>query len=277
VTTVLITGANSGIGQASVRALLAAGAHVVATVRSESAAKEVRDLQRNGTGNGGKLEVDFLDVDDPAACAEVIDRHRPDVLVNNAGSALLGAVVDIDDDDARRQTESLVIAPVRLARLAAAHQRRRGHGRVVNVSSVLSSATLPFTGWYAAGKAALDSLTDTLRLELQPSGIEVISIQCGAVATDVWEGAAEQVLDGDDPPTEEARHRWVALTDAVRTHFPEAEEVGSVVARAALDASPRRVYRVGFGSNLGILSKLLPKALTDAVTGVLLHLGRRPS
>ena len=153
-TCVLVTGANSGIGAAATAALLAQGARVVATVRSADAADRVV-----GDHPGRSLIVELFDVTDAAEAARLVDRHHPDVVVNAAGDALLGAVMDIDDDDVRRQFETLVIAPLRLARLVASPARDRNGVRLVNVSSSLGSASLPFTGWYSAAKAALDSVT----------------------------------------------------------------------------------------------------------------------
>ena len=162
-TTVLVTGASSGIGAETVAALLDRGADVVATVRTPDAVGDLHDRHP-----GAALTVELLDVTDGEVARAVIDRHRPDVVVNSAGDALLGAMVDIDDDAARAQLEVMLIGPNRLARFAAEHQRQRGSGRIVNVSSTLARTPLPFTGWYSAAKAALEVTTDVLRQELHP-------------------------------------------------------------------------------------------------------------
>jgi NAD(P)-dependent dehydrogenase (short-subunit alcohol dehydrogenase family) len=278
-TTVLVTGANSGIGIEVVAALLARDALVVATVRSESSEQELRDALRTRAARGdagpGRLTVELLDVTDAHGAADLIDRHRPDVVVNNAGHALLGAVRDISDDAARRQLEALVIGPVRLARLASVHQEARGHGRIVNVSSVLADAVLPFTGWYGAAKAALETVSDALRSELAPAGIEVVTVQCGAVATGAWEHAGDEVRAGADAVTASSRDRWAKVTGLARPHFAQPDEVGATIAEAALTAHPHAVYRVGFGSGLGVLSNLVPTSVSDLVTRVVMGLGRR--
>lgn len=269
-TTVLVTGSNSGIGAAATAALLDRGCEVIATVRTRSSADAVRRHH-----DGRRITVALLDVTDAPGAERVINRYRPDVIVNSAGDAELGAMMDIDDDAARAQFETLVLGPVRLARLAVPHLREAGHGRIVNVSSTLGSTPLPFTGWYGAAKAALDSATDALRLELAPSGIEVISVECGAVDTPAWDDAGEAVESGHDESTAESRHRWAQLTRLARPLFPEPEDVGTVIARAALDDNPRPKYRVGFGSHLPVLSSLLPSRLTDAATRALFGLGKR--
>jgi NAD(P)-dependent dehydrogenase (short-subunit alcohol dehydrogenase family) len=267
VTSVLVTGANSGIGTATTTALLDRGAHVVGTVRTGATAAKLRRHFHDHD-----LTVARLDVTDADTARSVMERHRPDVVVNCAGDALLGAMVDIGDDAARDQLETLVIAPVRLARLAAAQADAAGRVRVVNVSSSMAETTFPFTGWYGAAKAALDTATDALRLELAPRGIEVIRIECGAVRTAAWDGAAGQVEASIDPASLPSRRRWGRLTTLARPAFADPDEVGSVIARAALDPDPDAVYRVGFGSRLGIVSALVPSFVEDSITSLVFGL-----
>ena len=207
----------------------------------------------------------------------VIDRHRPDVVVNSAGDALLGAMVDIDDDAARAQLEVMLIGPNRLARFAAEHQRQRGSGRIVNVSSTLARTPLPFTGWYSAAKAALEVTTDVLRQELHPSGVDVVLVECGPVRTPAWEKAGEHVTEGSDPTTRSARERWNRLTTFAEPTFADPAEVGSLIAQAALDENLRTVYRIGPGSRLDILTRLLPARLTDLVSRTVFGLGSSPN
>src|SRR5207247_2517920 len=116
--TVLTTGANSGIGLATVLALAHKGFRSVGTVRSESKAEIVA---RAAKAAGVKVETVTLEVTDEKACARVIDEVRPVGLVNNAGYAATGAVEDVSDDEARMVLETMVIAPMRLARLALRH------------------------------------------------------------------------------------------------------------------------------------------------------------
>ena len=113
----------------------------MATVRSPDSADEVRHAHPDAS-----LVVEILDVTDAEVGQAVIDRHRPDVIVNNAGDALLGALVDCEDDAIREQLEVMLVGPNRLARFAAEHRRARGSGRIVNVSPTLASAPVPFTG-----------------------------------------------------------------------------------------------------------------------------------
>lgn len=271
-TVVLVTGANSGIGTATVAKLVLRGAAVVATVRSDAAEDELwAGLGDHGSPGAEVVTVDRLDVTDAEQVSSVLRRHRPDVVVNNAGSALLGAVVDLDDDAVREQFEALVLGPVRLARMAIELGSCR---RVVNVSSVVAEGVVPFTGWYAASKAALDTLSDVWRLELRPRDVQIVTVECGAVATDVWADAGDDVADGDDPSTATARTRWAELTGAAEGHFTDPDEVGAAVAGACLDHRPPAVIRVGFGSTLTPLARLVPRPVREALSAVVFGLRR---
>src|SRR5687767_13101121 len=134
--TVLVTGAGSGLGLAVVEALAARDVVVVATARR---AESVQMLDERLEALGTPVTTDRLDVLDEAMAGEVIDRHRPDVVVNNAGTATLGPVLEIEPDEAAAQFDLHAVAPIRLARFAVPHMRRRSRGRIVNVSSALAS------------------------------------------------------------------------------------------------------------------------------------------
>jgi NAD(P)-dependent dehydrogenase (short-subunit alcohol dehydrogenase family) len=267
---VLVTGANSGIGAAATTALLDRGAHVIAAVRTGGAAAKVHQLHPNGD-----LAVVLLDVTDAEAAQRVVDQHHPDVVVNSAGDALLGAMMDIDDTAIRDELDTMVVGPMRLARLLVGQDDADGRVRVVNISSSMAETTFPFTGWYGAAKAALDTATDALRLELASRNIEVIRIECGAVRTPAWDGAGATVENGGDLATRSSRRRWRRLTTVARPAFADPDEVGSVIASAALDRHPHPVYRVGFSSRLGVFSALVPAAVEDKLTSSVF--GLRPA
>lgn len=274
----LVTGANSGIGTAVVASLVERGLTVVGTVRSDAAERALRTgLQeaRRGKVAAQALTVERLDLADADAARRIVDDHRPDILVNNAGHAQLGGIMDVDDDEARDQLDALVVGPTRLIRLVVERCRADERpGRIVNISSMLASADLPFTGWYSAAKSAFDVVGDALALELRPSSVDIVRIECGAVRTGAWDDAGDDVLEGDDPTTLRARRRWVDLTQLAQPLFASPADVGEVVARAATDRRPRSVYRVGFASRLGLAADLVPTGVEHAITARLF--GLRP-
>jgi NAD(P)-dependent dehydrogenase (short-subunit alcohol dehydrogenase family) len=199
------------------------------------------------------------------------------VIVNSAGDAELGALADVDDEALQGQLDALLVGPLRLSRLALRHQRERGHGRIVNVSSTLATTPLPFTGAYAAAKAGLDAATEVLALEVAPEGIDVIRVECGPVRTPAWDHAADSVRGGDDAATEDARARWATLTDLAQPLFADPDAVGALIADAALDEHPKPVYRIGPGSHLDRLVALVPDRLRQSALGHLFGLRPRPS
>lgn len=280
-TTVLVTGASSTLGSAIVEQLLRRGVDVVATVRYPEAAQKVRALESRAI-SGASLTIDRLEMTDAAAARDVVRRHRPEVVINNAGSALLGAVVDIDDDAARDQLEVLVIGPVRLARLAVLEGSCT---RIVQIGSIVAAGDVPFTGWYAAAKSALETLSEVWRAELRERGVSLVVVECGAIDTDVWDDAGDLVADGDDPSTAASRRNWAAAVSWLQPHFADPDEVAAIVAGAALDDQSPNHIRVGFGSAASSFARMLPDPVTDmvvrwslravpALTGVV---GRLPS
>src|SRR5579884_1694409 len=142
--TALVTGANSGIGLDTVIELATRGWRAVGSVRTTAKARRVHAAARDA---GVEVETVILDVTEATACARVIEQVRPFALVNNAGMSNLGAVEDVPDSEVRHQLETMLIAPMRLARLAIPHMRAAGGGRIVNVSSVYGIMTTPLSGW----------------------------------------------------------------------------------------------------------------------------------
>ena len=148
----LTTGANSGIGLATTQELARRGLRSVGTVRSRVKSVVVAEAAES---MGLAVETAILDVTDAQACERVIRKYRPTVVVNNAGFSVTGAIEDVGDEEARAALETMVVAPMRLARLALPHMREVHDGRIVNVSSIYGRATPPLTGWYQASKHAL--------------------------------------------------------------------------------------------------------------------------
>ena len=110
-----------------------------------------------------------------------------------------------------------------------------------------------------------------------PVGVDVVLVECGPVRTPAWETAGEHVTEGSDPTTRSARERWNRLTTLAEPTFADPADVGSLIAEAVLDENPRTVYRIGPGSRLDILTRLLPARLTDLVSRTVFGLGSSPN
>ena len=178
--TALVTGASAGIGRATVERLLEEGYHVYAAARRVERMRDLEDL------GAVALEMDVTREEDVVAGVERIDAERGgvDVLVNNAGFGLYGAVEDIPLDDARYQFEVNLFGAARLTQLVLPRMRERGAGKIVNISSVGGKIYTPLGSWYYATKHALEGWSDALRWELKHFGIDVIIVEPGLIRTE---------------------------------------------------------------------------------------------
>lgn len=262
--TVLTTGANSGIGLATVLEIAAKGHRSIGTVRSERAAEVVAAAARE---RGVPVQTELLDVNDAEAGRHLIDRVRPEVLVNNAGHALFGAVESTPEEEARQLFDTLLFSSVRLARLALPHMRQRGWGRVVFMSSLFGRVAAPPLGWYAAAKHAIEGIADVLRMEVARDGVRVVVIEPGGVRSPMLEKAQQRSrrVEAD----RYARSHRIARERLRQTDLFRADPVA--VARVVVDAveasNPQARHLVGPDAQIiGRLSPMIPSWLSDRVT-----------
>jgi NAD(P)-dependent dehydrogenase (short-subunit alcohol dehydrogenase family) len=268
--TALVTGANSGIGLATVLELAARGFRTIGTVRSEAKA----DAVLGAAGDAGvTVETRQLDVTDPAQCAAVLADLELDVLVNNAGYGLTGAVEDTSDDEARAILETMTLAPARLARLALPGMRARGGGRIVMMSSIYGRATTPLTGWYQAAKHALEAVSDALRIEVARDGIHVILVEPGGVRTDIWDDFQHDVEARAGSPYDAAYRRLRGVVERTTPLMVRPQDCARVVAEAVTASCPRRRYLVGVDARLTALAaQAVPAPVRDRVLRAVLGL-----
>jgi len=270
---VLVTGASTGIGEACVRRLHAEGYRVFAGVRNPG------DGERLRTETSERLVWLRLDVtaeDQVAGAVETVSRAMGDGglagLVNNAGIAIGGPLEYVTPDDLRRQLEVNVIG-LHATTVAFLPLIRRARGRIVHVGSISGRLASPLTGPYAASKHAVEALTDVLRLELAPEGIQVSVVEPGQVRTPIWEkGLAAFAAAADRMPAEGlARYgsrlkvlRW--MLESAPRHASPPEEVVRAVLHALEAAEPRTRYVVGRDARIRLwLSRILSDRAMDAV------------
>ena len=263
---VLVTGANSGIGLTTCLEMAAAGWDVVGSARTTERAAV---LHRAAEERGVELRTVLLDVDDEASCARAVAEVEEltgglTALVNNAGYAQAGTVEDVTDAQARAQLETNVVAPMRLATLDLPGMRERGSGRIVNVSSVAGRLSTPLMGWYCASKHALEAVTDALRMEVEGDGVKVSLVEPGMFATDVWNAAKPESYP--EPATARyaaAYARGSALSNQTGK-LPDPVWVARTIRLALTNPVPLARYVVGADAVGGILAEtVLPTVLTD--------------
>lgn len=268
--TVLVTGANSGIGLATTLQLGRRGFRAVGSVRSEEKADVVAKAAADG---GVEVETVQLEVSDPEACETVIDQLRPYGVVNNAGYPAIGAIEDVTDDEARAAMELMVLAPMRLARLALPHMRSQGGGRIVNLSSVYGRMTTPLAGWYQAAKHALEALSDALRIEVASAGIKVVLVEPGGFRTGIWAENEREVERRAGSRYEGAYRRTMAGMKLAQPIMGDPVQVARVVAGAVAGRWPRPRYLVGIDAQaITLWARLTPTEVKDIVTRLSLGL-----
>ncbi|MEY9844777.1 NAD(P)-dependent dehydrogenase (short-subunit alcohol dehydrogenase family) [Streptacidiphilus sp. BW17] len=263
---VLVTGASSGIGEATVRRLQALGCTVYAAARRVERMSGIAELDR--------VHVVAMDVTDPESNRAGVERilaeaGRIDVLVNNAGYGSYGAVEDVPLSEARAQFEVNLFGAADLIRRVLPQMRARRSGRIVNVSSMGGRIHSPLGGWYHATKFAVEGISDCLRLELQPFGIQVVLIEPGAIRTE-WGGiAADNLLatSGSGPYAGQAKAMAKTLRGDRITSFGSAPTVvAEAIAHAVQSERPRTRYAIGSGAKpLIMLRRLLPDRAFDTL------------
>ncbi len=269
---VLTTGANSGIGLATVVELAREGYRSIGSVRSEDKAAKVKRAAKEA---GVDVETVLLDVTDADACEAVLDDIGADLygLVNNAGYGITGAVEDVTDDEARNLMETMVIAPMRLARLALPGMRTSGRGRIVNVSSIMGLVTTPLGGWYQGAKHALEAVSDALRVEVARDGIHVALVEPGGFRTSIWEDMERDIEQRGDSRFGPAYRRSQQGLKLSSPLMGEPRRCARVIATAVSTRHPRPRYLVGMDARaLVAASRFTPTALKDRVTRIALGL-----
>ncbi|MGW7440860.1 SDR family NAD(P)-dependent oxidoreductase [Streptomyces sp. NPDC054849] len=273
---VVLTGATGGIGAATVLRLAGSGWDVIATARSQEKADV---LVAAAARRGLELRTVVLDVADPLSCQEAMARVEEMTgggawaVVNNAGVPQAGCVEDVHDEQARHLLEVNLLGAMRICRLALPAMRRRGGGRIVNVSSGLGRVPWPLGGWYSASKHALSAITHCLRVETAHAGVRVSLVEPGAFATAMLERAVADLTGADHRSGGAGYVRSRELFSLVNQRVPGPEPVAKVIDTALSARRPRARYTVGLDARFLIpLHTMTPLWLSDrvkhAVTGL---------
>ena len=268
---VLVTGATSGLGRAAAIYLAERGYRVFAAGRSAERRAALQATSRERQLALTTLEMDVRDdgsVD--GAMAQIAAAGASiDVLINNAGVAYVAPVEEIRIADLREQFEINIFGAVRVAQRVLPNMRARGQGRIINMSSMAGRLALPLFGAYSGSKFALEGMTDALRLEVYPFGIDVVLIEPGYIPTAMEQTAMEL----GNSYHETLKHgpyanvyrgfvrAWRRGTSGTRT---TPEDCARVILRAVRETPPRTRYTVTPGSQFMLWGKrLLPERLRD--------------
>ena len=262
---ILITGASSGIGFDAARTLARQGHRVYAAARR---VERMEPLKANG------VIPRRLDVTDEASMQEAVRtileaEGRIDALVNNAGYGYFGAIENVSMEEARRQLEVNVFGMARLCQLVLPSMREQGSGRIVNISSVAGKAVMYFGGWYHVSKYSVEALSDALRMEVKPFGIDVALIEPGGIRTDWGLIAADHLAESSKgtPYEKEGVRESETLRKAYSIRLlSKPQVVTRAISKAINRKHPRARYRIGFGADtLVFFHTLLPTRWWDAM------------
>ena len=263
--TVLVTGASTGIGEATVLHLKALGFDAVGAVRKDEDAER---LEARGVRT---VRIDVTDADQIAAARDELGDIALAGLVNNAGIAVAAPLEFLPVDRLRQQLEINLIGQMAVTQ-AFLPALRRARGRIVMVSSIGGRVALPLVSPYNASKFGLEGMSDSLRRELRSHGVDVVLVEPGGVKTPIWNKAeklADDMLE-DVPP--EAERLYGKLIEAVRVGTQRiASETGSepiavaeVIGEALTTHRPRTRYLVGRDAKMrAAMSRVLPDRVMD--------------
>jgi len=268
---VVVTGASTGIGAACALDCAGRGMTVFAGVRDPRAGEAL------AAKGGPSLIPITIDVTDEPSIARSVEAVQLVVgekglggLVNNAGIVVGSPLEVIPLSHLRKQLEVNVIGQIAVTQ-AFLPLLRRGRGRIVNMGSIAGRGTIPLLGPYSASKYALEALTDALRMELQPWGIQVSIIEPGAVATPIWEKSAKEAEGLEASVSAEAKALYGEAVIRIREAIAQAaqraiapEAVVRAVHHALTAARPRTRYLVGTDAKLRAwMVKWLPDRMQD--------------
>jgi NAD(P)-dependent dehydrogenase (short-subunit alcohol dehydrogenase family) len=277
--TVLITGASSGIGAATVKALAVRGWNVCATMRNlDNRAALEQSLAQ--TGAAERVHISRLDIADAQSIGDGLTAilascgNRLDAVVHNAAVAVGGAFEDLPRDDVRAVMETNFFGVLELTRRCLPLFRAQRQGRIVVVTSFMAFAGQPANSIYTASKWALEGWAESLAYEVEPFGIHVIMVEPGPYRTKIWKGSPRV-----NPPTS-PYHAWTqsvfdGVDNQVAATFREPEGLAKVVARALEAPRPRLRYPADPIARLyHFLHGKIPSRLQQRATSLYLRLPR---
>ena len=260
----LVTGGSSGIGEATALRLQELG------YTTYAAARRVERMERLTTSGIRPLAMDVIDEESMRSGVEQVfaAEGRIDVLVNAAGYGSYGALEDVPLAEARNQFEVNLFGAARLTQLVLPRMRDQRSGTIVNITSMGGKIYTPLGAWYHATKHALEALSDCLRMELKPFGIDVVVIEPGGIRTEWPAIAAEKVraVSGTGPYAPQGNAVADSLSsESTQRRSSPPELIAKTIGKAVTARRPKTRYAVGYGAKPMIfLHGVLPDRAFDA-------------
>jgi len=243
----VVTGTSSGIGFETSLALAREGYFTYATMRDTAKSNKIKEIAQK---ENLKINVLELDVDDEksvkSAIAHILDqKQRIDVLVNNAGWGLWGCVEDVSVDEFKEQFETNFFSIIRLIQEVAPAMRKQGSGTIVNVSSVVGRIGFPASPAYISSKFALEGLSESMRFEFAPFGVDVIIIEPGVIKTNFMKNMKMAKKSELDTVYKDITTKVVSGVKMMVEMGTPPKEVANTIVKAIKDKKPLPRYVVG--------------------------------
>ena len=258
---ILITGASSGMGKDFARELLKDGHTVYGAARRLDKMDDIKALG---------VKIISMDVTDETSMVSGVDviiklEGRLDVLINNAGFGSYGAIEDVPIADAKYQLDVNVFGVARLSQLVIPQMRKQHFGRIINISSIGGKFAMALGGWYHASKFALEALSDALRNEVKPFGIDVVVIEPGGVKSEWSDIAMDNLVKiSGNGEYHKMANKFAELSKTQGHRAAEPDVITKLVKKAIESKNPKTRYSGGFAAKpLLFLRKILSDRMMD--------------
>ena len=258
----VVTGTSSGIGFETALALAREGYYTYATMRDTTKSDKIQELAKK---ESLKIDVIELDVDDENSVKTAIqkileEKQRIDVLVNNAGWGLWGCVEDVSINEFKAQFDTNFFSIIRLIQEVVPTMRKQGSGTIVNVSSVVGRIGFPASPAYISSKFALEGLSESLRFELAPFGVNVVIIEPGVIKTNFMKNMKMAEKSESDTVYRDITVKVVSGVKMMAEMGTHPKEVAETIVKATKDEKPLPRYVVGNDASMFLEAK---KSKTD--------------
>ena len=263
---ILITGASSGIGKACAQAFQAKGAKVFGTTRNLKKHIDSLDTVKNND-NFEMIQLDVVSCDSVKNAVEyVINKEgRIDILINNAGFSLSGAVEDVSVEDAKKQFETNFFGAMRMINETLPLMRKQEEGLIINISSVAGFISIPFQSLYSASKYALEALIESLRIEVKPFGISTVLIEPGDVNTGFT--TARVISNNSSKDISPYKKRFINSIDSMALNektAPGPQKVAKTIVKVSEMKNPPLRMQIGFQYKfVYFLKRILPERIRE--------------
>ena len=253
----VVTGTSSGIGFETALALAREGYYTYATMRDTAKSDKIKEL---GKKDNLKISVLELDVDDEDsvknAIRKILDqKQRIDILVNNAGWGLWGCVEDVSVDEFKAQFDTNFFSIIRLIQEVGPTMRTQGSGKIINISSVAGRIGFPASPAYISSKFALEGLSECLRLEMAPFGVDVVIIEPGVIKTNFLNPVKLAKKSESDTAYRDITSRVVSGVKMMAEMGTHPKEVADAVVKSIKDDKPLPRYIVGNDASMFLEAK----------------------